>query len=68
MPERKRRQKGLRVSNFALLLVVFKWHHGSEGVKARGGERGDGKGRQLGPLPDQYEDRNMKPDTFPFSY
>ena len=21
------------VSNFALLLVVFKWHHGSEGVK-----------------------------------
>ena len=29
----KRRQKGLRVSNVALLLVVFKWHHGSEGVK-----------------------------------
>ena len=29
----KRRQKGSRVSNFALLLVVFKWHHGSEGVK-----------------------------------
>ena len=25
--------KGLKVSNFALLLVVFKWHHGSEGVK-----------------------------------
>ena len=29
----KRKQKGLRVSNFALLLVAFKWHHGSEGVK-----------------------------------
>ena len=29
----KRRQKGLRVSNLALLLVVFKWYHGSEGVK-----------------------------------
>ena len=29
---RKRRQKQFRVSNFALLLVVFKWHHGSEGV------------------------------------
>ena len=29
----KRRQKGSRVSNFALLLVIFKWHHGSEGVK-----------------------------------
>ena len=28
----KRRQKGLRVSNLALLMVVFKWHHGSEGV------------------------------------
>ena len=28
----KRRQKGLRVSSFALLFVVFKWHHGSEGV------------------------------------
>ena len=33
MPVRKRRQKGLKVSNFVLLLVVFKWHHGSEGVK-----------------------------------
>ena len=32
MPVRKRRQKGLKVSNFALLLVVFNWHHGSEGV------------------------------------
>ena len=29
----RRRRKGLRVWNFALLLVVFKWHHGSEGVK-----------------------------------
>ena len=29
---RKRKQKGLRVYNFALLMVVFKWHHGSEGV------------------------------------
>ena len=29
----KIKQKGLRVWNFALLLVVFKWHHGSEGVK-----------------------------------
>ena len=31
---RKRKQKGLRISNFALLLVVFKCHHGSERVKA----------------------------------
>jgi len=29
---KKRRDKGLRISCFALLLVVFKWHHGSEGV------------------------------------
>ena len=29
---RKRNQKGWRISNFALLLVVFKWHHGGEGV------------------------------------
>ena len=29
MPVRKRRQKGWRVSDFALSLVVFKWHHGS---------------------------------------
>jgi len=28
----KRRQKVLRVSNFSPLLVVFKWHHDSEGV------------------------------------
>ena len=28
----KRRQKGLRVSNFTLLKVVFKWY-GSQGVK-----------------------------------
>ena len=32
MPVRNRRQKGLKVSNFALLLVVFKWY-GNEGVK-----------------------------------
>ena len=30
----KRRQKGLSVSNLEFLLVVFKWHPGSEGVKA----------------------------------
>ena len=29
---RRRRQKGLNVSDFALWSVVFKWHHGSEGV------------------------------------
>ena len=29
---RKRKQKGLRVSNFTLLLAIFKWH-GSERVK-----------------------------------
>ena len=29
----KRRQKGLRVSDLVLLLVIFKWHHGSKGVK-----------------------------------
>ena len=33
MQVRKRKHKGLRVSGFALLVVVFKWHHGSEGVK-----------------------------------
>ena len=32
MPVWSRRQKGLRALNFALLLVVFKWHRGSEGV------------------------------------
>ena len=32
-PVRKRRQKGLKVLNFAHFLVVFEWHHGSEGVK-----------------------------------
>ena len=32
MPVRKRRQKDWRVSDFALLLVGFKWYHGSEGV------------------------------------
>ena len=29
---RKRRQTGLSVSNLALLLIVFKWYHGSEWV------------------------------------
>ena len=33
MPVRKWNQKGWRVSNFALSLVIFKWHHGSDGVK-----------------------------------
>ena len=28
----KKKQKGLRISNFALLLVVLEWHHGNEGV------------------------------------
>ena len=32
MPVQKRRQKGLMISNFTLLLAVFKWHHGTEGV------------------------------------
>ena len=30
---KKSKQKGLRVWNFALLLVIFKWHDGSKGVK-----------------------------------
>ena len=34
MPVRKRRRKDWRVSNFALIWVVFKWHHGSEGVNS----------------------------------
>ena len=34
MPVRKWRLKGLQVSNVALLWVVFRWHHGSEAVKA----------------------------------
>ena len=33
----KRRQKGLKVSNFTVLVVVFKWHHGSEGVNQHPG-------------------------------
>ena len=32
MPMRKRRQKCWTASDFALLFVVSKWHHGSEGV------------------------------------
>ena len=39
MHVRKRRQKGLRVANFALLWVVFKWPHGSEGVNDLGHDR-----------------------------
>ena len=35
IPVRKRSQKGLMVSDFAHLCVVFKWRHGSEGVKKR---------------------------------
>ena len=31
MPVWKRKQKRLQVSGFALLLVIFKGHHGSEG-------------------------------------
>ena len=34
MPVRKRRQKDLRVSDFSLLLVVFKRHRASEWVNA----------------------------------
>ena len=32
MPVQKK-EKGLRVSDFALSLIVFKGHHGREGVK-----------------------------------
>ena len=31
---RERKRKGLRISSLALLLVVFKWHHGGERVKS----------------------------------
>ena len=34
MPVRKRKQKGLRDSNSAFSLAMFKRHHGSEGVKS----------------------------------
>ena len=30
---KKEKQKGLKVSNFALLWVIFNWPHGSEGLK-----------------------------------
>ena len=33
---RVRKRKGLRFSRFALLMVVFKWHHSSEGVNLKG--------------------------------
>jgi len=29
----KEKKEGLRISTIALLLVVFKWHHGSQRVK-----------------------------------
>ena len=32
MPLQKGKQKDVRISNFTLLLAVFKWHHGSERV------------------------------------
>ena len=32
--QKKKKKKDLGVWNFALLLVVFKWHHGSEGVNS----------------------------------
>ena len=40
MPVRKQRQIGLRVLDFARLLVRSKWHHGREGVNRRGGAWG----------------------------
>ena len=43
MPVQKRRQKFLSVSNFAHLTVVFKSHHGSEGVKHEGNIPSDRK-------------------------
>ena len=30
---KKEKEKGVMISNFALLLVVFEYHRGSEGVK-----------------------------------
>ena len=33
--KKEEKKKRLRVSNFALLWVVFKLHHGSEGVKMK---------------------------------
>ena len=36
----KRMQKGVRVWDFALLWLVFKWRHGSEGVNLRRPEDG----------------------------
>ena len=34
MPVRERKQKSLKVWNFALYLVLFKRHHGGEGVNS----------------------------------
>ena len=31
----KNKQKGLRISNYLLLLVILKWHHGSERVNLK---------------------------------
>ena len=33
MPVQNCKQKGLRISNYALLFLDFKRHHGSKGVK-----------------------------------
>ena len=30
--QREKGDKGLNISNFPLLLAIFKWHHGSKGV------------------------------------
>ena len=38
---RKIRQKQLRVSDLALLLVIFEWHHGGEGVNNDGNDEDD---------------------------
>ena len=29
----EKKTESLKVSNFALLMIVFKWHYGTEGVK-----------------------------------
>ena len=37
--DQKKKKKSLRVSNFALLWIVFKWHHGMRGLSTiRDGE------------------------------
>ena len=42
----KKKTKRLKVSNFALLLVIFKWHHGSEGVNVEQGAGREDKERK----------------------